>query len=210
MGMMQGNRPMTHTMPMTGAIGEGMGMMGKGMMEMPMMDMNGMHTMMGQMMAEMHEMHQSMGMGHGPMAHRMDRALPMTNTALVSPTMRIVSPPRSLTIHAGAIEIKAMPLNLEDAAAETLDFAVEFNSHSQAINLDLKQTASLTIGDTSVEPTAWETATPSSHHVRGVLHFPRTTEDGSALLANATEITLVIGGLPDGSEQTLIWRINPQ
>lgn len=215
-GRMQGNRPMTHTMPMTGSMrmGEGMGMMGKGMMEMPMMDMNGMHTMMGQMMdqmmAEMHEMHQSMGMAHGPMAPGMDHAMPMTDTALVSPTTSIVSPPAPLTVQAGAVEIKVTPLNVEDTDADTLDFAVEFNSHSQAIDLDLAQTATLTLGDVTVEPTAWETATPSGHHVRGVLHFPRTTEDGSALLADATEIALVIGGLPDGSEQTLIWRINPQ
>lgn len=207
-GMMHGRRPMTHTMPMTGAMGmgEGMGMMGKGMMEMPMMDMNGMHTMMGQMMgqmmAEMHEMHQSMGMGHGAMNHTM----PMTST---TPSAMNGAAQSDLTQSAqvGTVEIVVAATNLQDAAATTLDFNVALNSHSEEIDIDLAKSATLRIGEIEITPTAWETASGKGHHIKGVLRFPRSTEDSSALLTDATEISLVIGGLPGDAERTFTWPV---
>ena len=34
-----------------------------------------------------------------------------------------------------------------------------------------------------------------------------TAEDGSLLLADATDVTLVLGCLPDGAEHTFTWTI---
>lgn len=227
MGMMMQMMGHMHAMmdQMHGMMGDDMDMM-QGMMQdtmpmtrpMGMMDMGPMHAMMGQMMnmmAEMQQMHKMMGMMHGPMAHGMNQVpltdtLPLSPTMFVSPTMSMVLPPGPLTVQAGAVMIKVTPLNLADANADTIDFAVEFNSHSQPIDPNLAQTATLVIGEVTVSPIVWETASPSGHHVRGVLRFPQRAVDGTPVLAGATEVSLVLSGLPDQSEQTLIWRINPQ
>jgi hypothetical protein len=225
MFMMGAARPLTGTMPMTGAVPMGQGM-APGMMDM----MNNMGQMMAQMqgmmggttpmtgtmpmgqgrsagmMGMMGEMSQMIGM----MQAMMGSTLPMTSTAPLSGTTSaaLLEPPQ--TAQAGAIEIKLTPTNLQDATAETIDFAVELNSHSQEINLDLAKTAKLRIGAEEVTPLAWETASPQGHHVAGVLRFARADESGKPLLTDAAELSLVIGGLPDEAERTFTWQVNPQ
>ena len=200
MPMMHGAMPMTGTMPMSHSMGMGM------MDMMDMMDMSAMHEQMGQMMKMMAAMHEQMGMMPGAM----HGGTPVTNTASLSGTTDAGQADLTQTVQVGTVEIKVTPLNLPDTEAATLDFAIELNSHSQEIDIDLAKTASLTIADRSLNPTAWETVTPKGHHIRGVLQFSRTAEDGSAHLADATEISLVIGGLPGDAGRTFTWEVNSQ
>lgn len=220
-GMMGGNMPMTHTMPMTDGMGmgHGMGMM-DGMMAMPMMDqmmdMGAMHGMMGQMMdsmmAEMHEMHQMhgmMGMDHSAMNHDTAKQAPTDHSTMDHGAINHRAAPADLTQTAqvGAIEIVATALNLTDTEAETIDFELAFNSHSVTIDIDLVNSALLQVDDVEVTPAVWETATPAGHHIKGLLRFPRNTEDGATLLTDTTAVTLLIGGLPDDEERTFTWVI---
>jgi hypothetical protein len=212
-GMMQGTMPMTGTMPM----GKGMGMMGGGMMAMPMteMPMTEMHAMMGQMMdqmmADMHElhmMHQGMGAGPAAMDHAkpVTQTVPLTQTGPLPATTRTPAADSPQRAQVGAVEIIVSALNLQAAEAETLDFAVAFNSHTEAIAIDLAKQAKLQIGTVELTPTAWETDSPEGHHIKGVLRFAPTAESKEALAA-ATAITLVISGLPDDAEATFTWEV---
>lgn len=235
-GMMDQAMPMTHTMPMTDDMTMGAdkgmmdGMMG-GTMDMPMMDgmmdMDAMHGMMGQMMdtmmAEMHAMHQMMGMGHGAMDHgamnhdtashapaqheAMTPGAPMTHTMPAAGATGVTPTDLTQSAQAGAVEIIATALNLTNVDAATIDFEIALNSHSVTIDLDLVNSAILRVGAVEVAPAVWETTTPAGHHIKGLLRFPRTTEDGAALLAEATDITLVISGLPDDAERTFTWGL---
>ncbi len=203
MPMMQGNMPMTHTMPMTMpmAMGEGKGMMDGGMMEMPMMDMEAMHGIMGQMMdqmmAEMHELHQ--------MHQTMDMSGHMQHNTPMTATTGAVAADSPQTAQVGTVEIVVTAINLHETDADTLDFNVAFNSHTEAIAIDLAQSAKLLLGDSELTPTAWETDTPEGHHIKGILRFARTAELD---LTNAAELSLVIGGLPADTEQTFTWAVN--
>lgn len=199
MPMMHGAMPVTGTMPMSDS-------MDMDMMDMDMMDMSAMHEQMGQMMKMMAAMHEMMGMMPGAM----HGGTPVTNTTSLSGTTDAGLANLTQTVQVGTVEIKVTPLNLPDTEAATLDFAIELNSHSQEIDIDLAKTASLTIADRSLNPTVWETAIPKGHHIQGVLQFSRTAEDGSALLADAPEISLVIGGLPGDVERTFTWEVNSQ
>jgi len=202
MPMMHSTMPVTGTMPMSNKMS---------MMGMDTMDMDAMQENMGQMMKMMTEMQQMMGMMPGSMHGSMHGGTPVTNTASLSDTTAaVLSALTQKIVQVGTVEIKVTPLNLQDTEAATLDFAIELNSHSQEIDIDLTKTASLTIADSSLNPAAWETATPKGHHIQGVLQFSRTAEDGSALLADATEISLVIGGLPGDAERTFTWEVNSQ
>jgi hypothetical protein len=188
--------PMTGTMPMHGAMG---------MMNMGMIDMASMQEMMGQMqqmMKEMHQMHQMMGMGRGPMDH----TTPMTTTA--SPSDATTAPLADLTQIAqiGPVEIVVTPANIEEAEAATLDFTVAFNSHTEEIDIDLAKSATLMMGDEELAPAVWETDSLKGHHIKGILRFARE----SALVSDATEMTLTIGGLPGGAEYSFTWALNVQ
>ena len=44
----------------------------------------------------------------------------------------------------------------------------------------------------------------------GMLRFARADESRKPLLTDATELALVIGGLPDEAERTFTWQVNPQ
>jgi hypothetical protein len=215
----------SHNMPMTGTMPMGRGM-DMGMMDMmPMMQM--MQQMMGQMvpmsgtlpmtptmpmgagmqpdmMQMMGQMMQMMNAMHG----RMGGTMTMTNTAPVSGTTGAAPTAQTQTAQVGAVEIKVTPTNLQATAADTLDFAVELNSHSAEIDLDLAESARLLVGDDELTPVAWQAATPRGHHVAGVLRFARTDDEEETVLDEATEITLVISGLPGVEEQTFTWQLD--
>jgi hypothetical protein len=56
----------------------------------------------------------------------------------------------------------------------------------------------------NVTATLWD-AVPGGHHVSGVLSFPGT-EDGTAVLDGATQLTLTIRGV-DAPERIFIWTL---
>jgi hypothetical protein len=207
--MMEAGMPMTGTMPM-----------GSGT-HMSMMDMAPIMAMMEQMMSHMMPMTGTMPMEQGMqpgmmqmMGHMMQLmgmmqgTMPMATTSPVSGTSGAALPALTQTAPAGAVEIKVAATNLQDVEAETIDFAIELNSHSVEIDLDLAETAHLLVSTDEMTAIAWETASPTGHHVTGVLRFARMVETGEALLEGATEISLVIGGLPDDVERTFTWQIN--
>lgn len=207
-------------MPITGttAMDSGMPM---GMMDMaPMMQM--MQQMMGQMMpmtATM-PMTPTMSMGLGMQADMMSMmrqmmslmggTMPVTTTAPMSDTSGTAPLELTQTAQVGAVEIKVTATNLQDPEADTLDFAIELNSHTQEIDLDLAETARLLIGEDEIPPTAWETATPKGHHVTGVLRFARTSAGDGEVLDEATEISLVIAGLLGNEERAFTWQLDTQ
>jgi hypothetical protein len=203
--------PMTHTMPMGGGT------------HMGMMDMAPIMAMMEQMMSQMMPMTGTMPMEQGMqpgmmqmMGHMMQLmgmmqgTMPMATTSPVSGTSGAALPALTQTAPAGAVEIKVAATNLQDVEAETIDFAIELNSHSVEIDLDLAETARLLVGTDEMTPIAWEAANPKGHHVTGVLRFARADEDERAMLDEATEISLIIGGLPGNEEHTFTWQVNAQ
>lgn len=225
----RGNMPVTGTMPMTNAMpammpqpsmGARMEMMGHMMQMMGMMMQ--MRGMMGEMVEAGMPMTGMMSMNSGTQMDMMDMApmmqmmeqmmgqMPMTTTAPVSDTTGATQPAQTQTVQAGAVEIKVTATNLQDTNADTIDFAIELNSHSVELDLDLAETARLLVGDNEMTSTAWETASPKGHHVTGVLRFARTTETGGTSLDEATEISLVISGLPGDVERAFTWEVNPQ
>jgi hypothetical protein len=220
---MSGTMSMTGTLPMRQpGLGMHMEMMGRMMQMMGlMMQMTGMmHDLRaaGMPMTDTMPMEDGMqpdmmGMMQqmmGRMQGMMGGTLPMTTTAPMSDTSDATLPAQTQTAQVGAVEIKVTPTNLQETAADTLEFTVELNSHSAEIDLDLAETARLRVGDDELTPVAWETATPKGHHVSGVLRFARTADDDEAGLDEAAEIGLVIGGLPGAEEQTFTWQLAAQ
>jgi hypothetical protein len=185
--MMSQMMPMTHSMPTTGTMPMG-------------------QEMQPDMMQMMSQMMQMMSVMHGMMGDTM----PVTTTAPVSDTTGGALLALTQTAQAGAVEIKVTATNLQDIGADTLDFAIELNSHSAEIDLNLAETARLLVGTVEMTPAAWETASPPGHHVTGVLRFARADEDERAVLDEATEISLVISGLPGDEEQAFTWQVNAQ
>jgi hypothetical protein len=173
--MMESTSTITSTMPMTGAMP----------MQRSMMPMMGMMQQMQQMMDQMHHM-----MGNAPLT----TTTPLIATPASKPRVDLTQ-----TAQAGDVTVKVRPLNLDDAAAATLDFEVRFDTHSIDLDMDLVKTATLRAGETELAPTAWESDSAPGHHVVGVLRFPAPGD------ASAEALTLTIGGLPEGGEAAFIW-----
>jgi hypothetical protein len=90
----------------------------------------------------------------------------------------------------GAVETTVIPLNL-NSPAESLNFEVTLNTHSVDLSMDLASLATLEADNgLTVSASEWE-APSGGHHVGGVLSFP-TEFNGSALLENASRVTLII------------------
>ena len=91
----------------------------------------------------------------------------------------------------GAIIFEVTPLNLDKAAAESLEFNIVLTTHSIDLSMDLAETATLTT-DTgvSVNSTLWD-APRGGHHVEGRLVFPAMV-DGKPILEGTTKLTLTI------------------
>jgi hypothetical protein len=211
---------------MHGKMGAGMGMMEHmtGTMPMGMMDMSQMmafhrlHRMM-HMMAHVGMMEMCMAMmgqmgGAMPMTGTMPMGMmgPMTSTMAASGAPSAGQPKATAsgqpqTAEIGAITVKVTPLNLKEAGAETVDFTVALDTHTVNLDFDLAQLATLQIGEQKIAASVWEPAGGGGHHVAGTLRFPATAADGEALLEGATELVLVLRGLPGDGEQTFTWRL---
>jgi hypothetical protein len=87
---------------------------------------------------------------------------------------------------------------------ETLDFAVNLNTHSVDLSMDLAPLATLTTdNDLSVQALQWD-APSGGHHLSGTLSFPASLENTS-LLSGAQELTLILVDL-DVPERVFIWQ----
>lgn len=68
-----------------------------------------------------------------------------------------------------AVTVKVTPQNLQGA---TWNFAVVFDTHSQELKDDLKESAVLVTPDGKrFSPIAWQGDPPGGHHRKGVLRF---------------------------------------
>lgn len=104
----------------------------------------------------------------------------------------------------GAVSVAVTPLDISGNAA-TLDFEVEMNTHSVDLGMDLATLATLTTDDgRTVNAMLWD-AVPGGHHVSGVLSFP-AEEAGTAVIANATRLTLTIHDV-DAPERIFSWSL---
>ena len=105
----------------------------------------------------------------------------------------------------GAVETVVIPLNL-NSPTESLNFEVTLNTHSVDLGMDLATLASLeTDNGLSVSAVTWD-APVGGHHIGGVLSFP-TELDGSALLDNASRVTLIIRDV-DAPMRAFSWVTN--
>ncbi|GJM40263.1 MAG: hypothetical protein DHS20C20_05450 [Ardenticatenaceae bacterium] len=105
----------------------------------------------------------------------------------------------------GAVTIAITPVDLSVEAA-TLAFEVVMDTHSVDLSMDLAALATLTTDNgRTVKATLWD-AVPGGHHVSGVLTFPATLE-GTAVLTEATQLTLTITGV-DASIRTFTWTLS--
>jgi uncharacterized protein (DUF305 family) len=210
MGIMM--QMMGHMQNMAGHMGGmgGMGMM-PGMMgsttmmsnTMPMhqMDTANMMAMMGMMMQMM---------GHMQAMSADDDIMSSLSTPVMTPEATVGHETASDLTHeaqAGAILVKAIPLNLHDTAAERLDFQVVLETHSVDLNFDLGNMTLLRAGNEELAPVAWTPSASGGHHVTGILSFPATTADGEPVHTAASEVTMVITGLPDAEDLSFTWDI---
>jgi hypothetical protein len=124
---------------------------------------------------------------------------PSGETALSEPTQL-----DTIVDEQGAVSVAVTPMGLSEDAP-TLDFEVLMDTHSVELDMNLATLATLmTDNGRHVTATLWD-AVPGGHHVSGVLSFPGT-EDGTAVLDGATQLTLTIRGV-DAPERIFIWTL---
>lgn len=104
----------------------------------------------------------------------------------------------------GAVTVNVTPLNLADPS-DQLEFDIALETHSVDLSMDLATLATLTT-DTgiTVQATTWD-APRGGHHVEGKLIFP-ATEDGKAILDNASKLTLTITNV-DAPSRVFEWPV---
>jgi manganese oxidase len=105
---------------------------------------------------------------------------------------------------AGAVTIKATPLNLHDSQAAALNFEIVMDTHSVDLDVALAQMAFLRVGDREMVATEWQ-APAGGHHVEGALSFPAVDDSGQRWLQEATAVTLVIRDLAGIAERSFTW-----
>ena len=98
---------------------------------------------------------------------------------------------------AAGVTVKATPRALPGKAWE---FAIVLESHSQELNDDLLNTASLRAGKKAVAAAGWQGDPPGGHHRKGVLRF-------SATEAGVPEIELRITRVGEPRPRSFRWQL---
>ena len=109
----------------------------------------------------------------------------------------------TVTNDAGQVIVSATPI----AAVDEIAFTVVLDTH--VVNLDgydLVQLAVLRTADgREIAPTRWD-APAGGHHREGILAFPLTFEDGTAVLdPGSNRITVVVRDIAGVPERQLLW-----
>jgi hypothetical protein len=78
----------------------------------------------------------------------------------------------SQTSNERGIKVVATPRNLSNEA-QSWDFEVTLETHTQALNDDLAKSSALIADGKRYAPLAWEGAPPGGHHRKGLLRFKR-------------------------------------
>ena len=99
------------------------------------------------------------------------------------------------------VRVDAIPVEL--TAGSEVRFEVRMNTHSVALDQDLKAISSLKDNKgITFQATGWEGSPPGGHHRSGTLSFPA--------LAQGTEtVTLIIKGVGKDSERIFSWQVQP-
>ena len=97
----------------------------------------------------------------------------------------------------------------EKGAEDTLDFAVELNTHSVGLDgYKLEEMSVLRAGKAEVKPKEWANPKGSGHHREGVLRFPAKDSSGKPLLPGGKgKIELRIKGVGAPAERVFTWEL---
>jgi hypothetical protein len=76
----------------------------------------------------------------------------------------------SQTSNDSGIKVVVAPQNLSNAA-QSWDFEVTLETHTQALNDDMAKSSALIADGKQYAPLAWEGAPPGGHHRKGMLRF---------------------------------------
>jgi len=109
-----------------------------------------------------------------------------------------------------AVTVSVTYLNpLEKGAKDTLDFAVEMNTHSVDLDpLKVEELAVLRAGKAEVKPLGWSKPEGGGHHRSGVLRFPAKDASGKPLLPERKgKIELRIKGVGSPGERVFAWEL---
>lgn len=100
----------------------------------------------------------------------------------------------------GSVTVKVTPMNISPQA-KSWDFEVVFDTHTSALDQDMRGVTALTDGAGNTRrPLAWEGDPPGGHHRKGVLRFQP--------LPGAPEfIELSVSGVGGVSERVFRWRL---
>lgn len=82
--------------------------------------------------------------------------------------------PTPQTSNQGGVKITVAPRNLS-SAAQTWDFEITLETHTQPLDDDLTKSATLLADGKSHPALGWEGAPPGGHHRKGVLRFKAIT-----------------------------------
>jgi hypothetical protein len=99
----------------------------------------------------------------------------------------------------GRVTVKVTPQAPSDAAAP-LRFQVVLDTHSAALDQDMRASAVLVAGGTERAALAWEGDPPGGHHREGVLVFP-------PLGAGPRAVTLTIKDVGGVAERAFAWTL---
>lgn len=103
------------------------------------------------------------------------------------------------TSNAQGVKVTVTPQNLSKDA-QTWDFEVTLEAHSQALSDDLAKTSTLIADGKQYKPSGWEGAPPGGHHRKGLLRFKVVVPQPSSM---ELQIRLISDPLPRNFQ----WRL---
>ena len=100
----------------------------------------------------------------------------------------------------GSVTVKVTPRDLSPQA-ESWDFEIVFDTHTTALDQDMRRMAVLSDGsETAQPPLAWDGDPPGGHHRKGVLRF-------QPLPGSPKWLELRINGIGSVSQRVFRWRL---
>jgi hypothetical protein len=129
-----------------------------------------------------------------------------TATAVVEAAQPPAPVDLTQSAEAGAVTIKATPLNLGEPEANSLDFRIVMDTHSVDLGVALAQMTFLRVGELEIAANNWQAPT-GGHHVEGTLSFPAVDDSGRPWLQEAAAVTLLIRDLDGVAERLFTWEL---
>ena len=127
-------------------------------------------------------------------------ALALGLMASVAAAPSIAAPPlEARTSDADGVQVVVTPNSL-DPAANSWDFEVVLDTHTQPLNDNIVRASELIADGRSQAPLDWQGDPPGGHHRKGTLIYPRPAE-----LPKVMEIR--INGIGGGAARTFRWEL---